>query len=49
MTKKEQNTLESKGYKVLRFWNNDVMNDTDSVIRAIIQAMQSESHLQNHS
>jgi very-short-patch-repair endonuclease len=41
--------LESKGYRVLRFWNNDVMNDTDSVIRAIIQAMESESHLQNHS
>lgn len=36
--------LESKGYKVLRFWNNDVMNDIESVIRAIIQAMESERH-----
>jgi very-short-patch-repair endonuclease len=27
--------LESKGYQVIRFWNNDVMNDIDSVIRAI--------------
>ena len=41
--------LESKGYTVLRFWNNDVMKDIDSVICAIIQAMESESHLQNHS
>ena len=37
--------LESKGYMVLRFWNNDVMNDIDSVIRAIIQAMDSEHHV----
>jgi very-short-patch-repair endonuclease len=37
--------LVSKGYTVLRFWNNDVMKDLDSVIRAIIQAMESESHL----
>ena len=37
--------LESKGYKVLRFWNNDVMNDIDSVIRAIIQEMESEDPL----
>ena len=37
--------LETKGYKVLRFWNNSVMNDIESVIRAIIQAMESEPHL----
>ena len=37
--------LESIGYKVIRFWNNDVMKDIDSVIRAIIQAMESEDHL----
>jgi very-short-patch-repair endonuclease len=37
--------LESKGYKVIRFWNNSVMNDIDSVIRAIIRAMESEDHL----
>lgn len=34
--------LESLGYTVLRFWNNDVMNDIESVIRAIILAMESE-------
>ena len=37
--------FESIGYKVIRFWNNDVMKDMDSVIRAIIQAMDSEQHL----
>ena len=37
--------LESKGYTVLRLWNNNVMNEIESVIRAIIQAMESESHL----
>ena len=36
--------LESKGYTVLRFWNKDVMNDMDGVIRAIIQAMDAERH-----
>ena len=36
--------LESKGYTVLRFWNNDVINDIESVIRAIIQATESERH-----
>lgn len=37
--------LESKDYKVIRIWNNDVMKDIDSVIRAIIQAMDPENHL----
>ena len=27
--------FKSKGYKVLRFWNNDVMNDIDSVLNVI--------------
>ena len=34
--------FESIGYSVLRFWNNDVMKDIDSVIRAIIQAIDSK-------
>jgi very-short-patch-repair endonuclease len=32
--------LESKGYKLIRFWNNDVMKDIDSVIRAIMDAIE---------
>jgi very-short-patch-repair endonuclease len=35
--------FESQGYTVIRFWNNQVMNDIDGVIRAIIFAMESES------
>ena len=27
--------LESQGYQVIRFWNDDVMNDINSVIRTI--------------
>jgi very-short-patch-repair endonuclease len=33
--------LESQGYKLMRFWNNDVMNDIDGVIRAIAHEMNS--------
>ena len=36
--------LESQGYKVIRLWNNQVMNDIDGVIRAITFAMELESH-----
>jgi very-short-patch-repair endonuclease len=36
--------LEAQGYRVIRFWNNDVMNDIDGVIRAIIFAIEPESH-----
>lgn len=35
--------LESLGYKVIRFWNNDVLNKIDDVILAIIHAMEDES------
>ena len=27
--------LESRGYRVLRFWNNDVLQNTDGVLRVI--------------
>jgi very-short-patch-repair endonuclease len=27
--------LEARGYRVLRFWNHDVMNDIDSVLQVI--------------
>jgi very-short-patch-repair endonuclease len=35
--------LQSQGYRVLRFWNNDVIKDIDGVIRAIIQELDSAS------
>jgi len=31
--------LEAQGYKVIRFWNNAVMNDINGVIRAIELAL----------
>jgi len=34
--------LESQGYKVIRFWNNDVMNDIQGVIRVIDDTLRSE-------
>ena len=33
--------LESLGYKVIRFWNNDVMNNIEEVLLAVIAAMES--------
>ena len=32
--------LESQGYKVIRFWNNDVMNNIEGVILAIMVALE---------
>lgn len=31
--------LKSKGYRVLRFWNNDVMNNLDKVLTVIWDAL----------
>lgn len=33
--------LESQGYKVIRFWNNEVLNDINGVIRNIQFALES--------
>ena len=34
--------LQSKGYRVLRFWNNDVMNNIDSVVSVIYDALEQD-------
>jgi len=34
--------FESLRYKVIRFWNNDVMKDIDSVIRTIQSSLEEE-------
>jgi very-short-patch-repair endonuclease len=34
--------LESQGYKVIRFWNNDVMNNINGVIQVIEHALNDE-------
>ena len=31
--------LESRGYRVLRFWNNDVLSNTDGVLETIRNAL----------
>jgi len=38
----------SKGYKALRFWNNDVMNNIDSVLNVIWDAL-NEGDKQNEA
>ena len=42
----EQRTtyLESLGYSVIRFWNNQVMNDIEGVILAISNALELDEH-----
>ncbi len=34
--------LESKGYKVIRFWNSEVMNDIEGVLLAILQKLEEQ-------
>ena len=36
--------FESKGYQVLRFWNNQVMNDIEGVIKAIVYVLETHEH-----
>lgn len=34
--------LESEGYKVIRFWNNDIMNNIEGVVLAILYALEKQ-------
>ena len=34
--------LEPRGYKVIRFWNNDVMNNLESVLTVIWDALKEQ-------
>lgn len=38
--KERTDYLESQGYKVIRFWNNDVMNDIEGVIKVITDILE---------
>jgi very-short-patch-repair endonuclease len=38
--------LESKGYRVIRFWNGEVMNDIEGVLRAIDMALDEDSEIE---
>jgi len=35
--------LKSKGYRVLRFWNNDVLNNIDSVLTVIWDSLKEQN------
>ncbi len=34
-----QNWLEARGYRVVRFWNNEVLGNTDGVLERILEAL----------
>ena len=36
--------LERKGYRVIRFWNNDVLTNLDGVLQTILEALSSNPH-----
>ena len=39
--------LESKGYIVLRFWNNDIMNNLASVISTVMKVVSERDNREN--
>ncbi|MBI3043246.1 MAG: endonuclease domain-containing protein [Betaproteobacteria bacterium] len=41
----EQRTcwLQAQGYRVLRFWNNEVLGETEAVVQAIFEAVKSRA------
>ena len=45
---KRTNWLESRGYRVLRFWNNEVISNTDGVVQAIRDAVQPANASKRH-
>jgi very-short-patch-repair endonuclease len=38
--------LNSQGFEVLRFWNNDVIDNIEGVLEAIIEALDRHAHMQ---
>lgn len=34
--------LKSKGYKVIRFWNHDVLQDTETILNEILNILEEE-------
>jgi very-short-patch-repair endonuclease len=35
--------LKSKGYRVVRFWDNEVLKDTQAVLEAILRTIESDT------
>ena len=46
--KERASCLESQSYRVIRFWNDQVMNDMEGVIRAIIYALEANGESDEH-
>jgi very-short-patch-repair endonuclease len=40
---KRDEYLRQNGYRVLRFWNNDVLRNTNGVLEMIVEALASEA------
>jgi very-short-patch-repair endonuclease len=40
--------LRNHGYRVLRFWNNDVIANVDGVLEAIVDTLQNDRHPQSN-
>ena len=36
--------LQSQGYRVIRFWNNDVLTNLDGVLQSIVAALREDPH-----
>jgi very-short-patch-repair endonuclease len=36
------NWLEARGYRVIRFWNNDVLGNSDGVVQTILEALRAD-------
>jgi lysyl-tRNA synthetase class 2 len=36
--------LNAMGYRIVRFWNNDVLTNMDGVLQTILEALQSHPH-----
>ena len=37
-----ENWLKARGYRVMRFWNNDVLGNTDGVVETILAALRAD-------
>ncbi|WP_097459938.1 endonuclease domain-containing protein [Mangrovitalea sediminis] len=35
--------LQQRGYRIMRFWNNEILQNTEEVLAAILQALNDES------
>lgn len=41
--------LKGQGYHVLRFWNNEVLQQTESVLETILKALETNPYPESHA